>query len=995
MNSLEAKYDNGEVFYKPTSTEQTPATHEQIHDSWKGNQFNFKESDINIDGLREPQLGGLFSSLGYLRKSSKEAATVVMPTGTGKTETIISLVIAGKFERTLLIVPTDALREQTKNKFVELGLLRPLCLVNDDFLNPRIAIIKGAARSVEEIKYLEQASIIIATVASLTIFTDVALKYLSGICSNLIVDEAHHVQAEKWLRVKSYFNAKSIFQFTATPYRSDGKRLDGQIIYSYSIEKAQKDGYFKPIDFYPIREFDENKVDEKIAEKAVSLLKSDLINGFEHILMARVKTIQRASEIFKLYEKYKDLNPVVIHSTSKNKKKTLDDIRNGKHKIIVCVNMLGEGFDLPELKIAALHDTHKGINITLQFTGRFTRTKHNLGNAKFIANTADQKVNSALQDLYKEDSDWNKLIREVGEAKLHDEVNYQDFKKEFDLSSTHLLDLGISPKISTVIYRTQDLEWNPGNFIKAIDKNCFLVDKTINEDQTLLMFSVKTYNKVSWAISEELMDITWDLYIVYFNKTEKLLFIHSSGQDTIINKLAKVIANHPLRVSGDISFRAMHGIKRLKLQNVGLNKNNKDLRFMMFTGTDTKEAIPEIESKRARKSNIFAKGFEDGKAVTIGCSYKGKIWSMSSDSLDKWVEWCNHIGSKINDNNIDTNNILKTAMHSAHIQTFPLNLSVLSIEWPLSLLNRYFSNSKIIIDGIDEYNLNDCELEITPGIKSGSAIEFYLCTPNNKYEFKYHLLKDGYFKIETAKKISLQLSEKNKIRLDEYFCDNEPSIFLSDTSYIEGGTRFYCDENYNNPIALSNIEAWKWENIDLSKESQKAEKRKDSIQYYTINKIMNSYDLIFDDDDSGESADIVAMKVIDDFNVAIDFYHCKYCKKSDKPSSRVDDIYQVTGQAIKSIKWAKSSDEIFKHLIHRDILRKKRTGGSRLEKGTLEDLHAFFKRASLSAIKNSFFIVQPAISLKNISIDVRDVLGGAENYIRDATGSALKIIVSQ
>ncbi|MBU9848654.1 DEAD/DEAH box helicase, partial [Rahnella aceris] len=436
MSTFEEKYDNGEVFYKPNTTKKTPATHSEIYDSWKGNQFNFKESNGTIDGLREPQLGGLFSSLGYLRKSSKEAATVVMPTGTGKTETIISLVIAGKFERTLLIVPTDALREQTKNKFVELGLLRPLCLVNDEFLNPRVAIIKGAARNIEEIKYLEQASIVIATVSSLTIFTDTALKYLSEICSNLIVDEAHHIQAEKWLRVKSYFSTKSIFQFTATPYRSDGKRLDGQIIYSYSIEKAQKDGYFKPIDFYPIREFDESKVDERIAEKAVSLLKSDLKTGLEHILMARVKTIQRASEIFKLYEKHKDLNPVVIHSTSRNKKRILDDIRNGKHKIIVCVNMLGEGFDLPELKIAALHDTHKGINITLQFTGRFTRTKHNLGNAKFIANIADQKVNSALQDLYKEDSDWNKLIREVGEAKLDDEVNYQDFKKEFDLSST-------------------------------------------------------------------------------------------------------------------------------------------------------------------------------------------------------------------------------------------------------------------------------------------------------------------------------------------------------------------------------------------------------------------------------------------------------------------------------------------------------------------------------------------------------------------------------
>ncbi|NRN28637.1 DEAD/DEAH box helicase [Photorhabdus heterorhabditis] len=995
MDLLIKKHDNGMVFYQPTKTANYFATHEEIFDSWENNEFRYIEFKNNKDGLREPQLGGLFSSLGYLRVSSNEAATVVMPTGTGKTETIISLLIAGKFKRTLIIVPTDALREQTKDKFVNLGLLRPMKLIDENFLNPRVAIIKGAARNIDDIKYLSECSVIISTVSSLSLFKNEMLEFLSDLCSSLIVDEAHHIQAEKWLRVKSYFSAKKIFQFTATPFRSDGKRVDGQIIYSYSIEKAQKDGYFKSIEFHPIREFDENEIDRKIAEKAVGILKEDLKNGYNHILMARVKSIQRAKEVFEFYTDYTDLNPVIIYSNSKRKKQVLDDIKKGEHKIIICVNMLGEGFDLPELKIAALHDTHKGINITLQFTGRFTRAKPNLGNAKFIANIADQKVNDALRDLYKEDSDWNKVIREIGEGKLYDVINYQIFKDEFDLNSTQLLDFGITPKISTVIFKTNISEWEPENFTKAIDKNSFLIDKTISADFTKLIFLAKSYAKVPWSVSEKLMDITWDLYILYFNKEEQLLFIHSSGQDTIINRLAKSVVNNPLRISGDISFRAMHGIKRLKLQNVGLNKNNKNLRFMMFTGTDTKEAIPEIESKRARKSNIFAKGFENGKSVTIGCSYKGKIWSMSSNSLDKWIEWCNHIALKINNNNIDTNNILKTAMHSKYVSIFPSDLSILSIEWPLNLLNRSFLKAPMIIIGENEYDFSDCELDIPPGVFHKESVMFNLITPNDNIRFTYTLGIEGLFNIKTKENVLVKLSENNSIRMDEYFCEYEPTVFLSDTSYIEGGTRFYCDEGYNNPMDLSNIESWNWENVDISKESQRAEKRKDSIQYYTINKIKDFYDLIFDDDDAGESADIVAMKVVDDFNVVIDFYHCKFCKKSDKPSSRVDDIYQVTGQVIKSIKWAKSNDDLYRHLINREKLRKKRTGVSRLEKGTLEELHIFFKRTSLSAIRNNYFIVQPAISLEKISEDVRSILGGAEAYIRDVTGSTLKVIVSK
>ncbi|WP_235819678.1 hypothetical protein [Caldifermentibacillus hisashii] len=37
--------------------------------------------------------------------------------------------------------------------------------------------------------------------------------------------------------------------------------------------------------------------------------------------------------------------------------------------------MFGEGIDIPNLKIAAIHDKYKSLPITLQFIGRFARTK--------------------------------------------------------------------------------------------------------------------------------------------------------------------------------------------------------------------------------------------------------------------------------------------------------------------------------------------------------------------------------------------------------------------------------------------------------------------------------------------------------------------------------------------------------------------------------------------------------------------------------------------
>ncbi|GAB3018484.1 DEAD/DEAH box helicase [Bowmanella dokdonensis] len=354
----EIKIKSSTVTWQPINDQQSSA--EDIFESWCKSNFSFIEENekLGVAGLRPPQLGGIFAALGYERSDEKSAATVVMPTGTGKTETILSIVVAGKFKKTLVIVPSDALREQTKNKFVQLGLLRKLRLVSDEVFNPIVSTIKHGIDEPSDLSKILNANVLIASAASLSKFSKEYFDKLTQECTHLIVDEAHHVTATTWAQVKSSFRDKSVFQFTATSFRSDGSRVEGKIIFNYPLKKAQDDGYFKPIEFHPVREFVEEKSDEAIAKKAISILRKDLDKKLDHIVMARTSSKKRAKEVFEIYAKEKDLNPVLIDSNTKGKSKVLEALRNGEHKVIVCVNMLGEGFDLPQLKISAIHDPH-------------------------------------------------------------------------------------------------------------------------------------------------------------------------------------------------------------------------------------------------------------------------------------------------------------------------------------------------------------------------------------------------------------------------------------------------------------------------------------------------------------------------------------------------------------------------------------------------------------------------------------------------------------
>src|SRR4051812_11277019 len=86
-------------------------------------------------------------------------------------------------------------------------------------------------------------------------------RRVAELSSHLFVDEAHHVSAPTWEAFRRLFlGSRPILQFTATPFRGDGKT-----IFNYPLRKAQAEGYFKPINFRPVREYRSGHADGAVA----------------------------------------------------------------------------------------------------------------------------------------------------------------------------------------------------------------------------------------------------------------------------------------------------------------------------------------------------------------------------------------------------------------------------------------------------------------------------------------------------------------------------------------------------------------------------------------------------------------------------------------------------------------------------------------------------------------------------------------------------------
>jgi superfamily II DNA or RNA helicase len=390
----------------------------------------------------------------------------------------------------------------------------------------------------------------------------------------VIFDEAHHLAAPDWSTVRERFSGKKILQFTATPYRNDGKKVDGKIIFNYGLSLAQKSGYFKPIDFYPIQEFDEQKSDEEIAKIAIKQLNEDLKKGFEHVLLARANSRKRADELYeKIYSKYKEYNPVVIHTGIRpsQRKKYLQQVKDGKAKIVVCVDMFGEGIDIPTLKIAAIHDKYKSLPITLQFIGRFARTSSNkLGNAKLITNVAMDDLKEAIKELYHQDADWNQLLNIHSNQAINKEVELGEFINKFEKGHIKEIDLSqLKMKVSTRMFLHPSKRIFVNGWKQVLDRD--RTTSLINEEDSVFVFIEEIETKVAWSDQKDIVQYDYDFFVLFFDNDNGIVHINETDTGKG-NRLVDSMFSEASAIKGDSVYRSLEGINRLMIGTLGLKQ---------------------------------------------------------------------------------------------------------------------------------------------------------------------------------------------------------------------------------------------------------------------------------------------------------------------------------------------------------------------------------------------------------------------------------------
>lgn len=990
------------------------AVHEpdRVLESWR-DAFSYVLEDTanQLPGLRNPQLGALHAISAHWSVSAAPA-TIVLPTGTGKTDTMIAILVAERCPRVLVIVPTDALRVQIFEKFLTLGILKHSSnrMLRETALFPRVGMLRHVPTSVDDVEEVfHDCHVIVATSSIAGQCSPEVQVRMAELCPYLFIDEAHHAEAPSWNSFRTQFAACKVVQFTATPFREDGKPLDGVIVYKYPLRKAQAEGYFNRINFLPVVEFNPSLADQAIAEQAVAQLRRDESKG--HILMARVDSVQRAETVFKLYEKYSEYLPVQLHTgikSNKRRNEIRDQLISGQSRIVVCVDMLGEGFDLPELKIAAFHDIRRSLAVTLQLAGRFTRARTDLGEAAFVANTADVLVHDELRKLYSRDPDWNVLLGELSESMIGKQVSLQEFLGGFTQFADEIPIRSVRPATSMVAYRTSDGSWSPEKFDQGIPgiRFCEQVHSAVNHEKNTLVIVTAKRVPLPWTDVESLFSWEWELYVLIWSPDQKLLFINSSSNAGEYRSLAKAVCGDDVSlIAGQTVFRTFAGVKRLRLQNVGLTEQlGRNVRYTGRMGSDVEPALPEAQRRRTRKSVLSGTGYENGRRVTVGASRKGRIWSHARERIDSLAAWCRTAGSKLLDDTIDPDEVLKGTLNTEILVERPLKMPI-GIDWPEEMYVTTEAEWWITVNGID-CQLAEVDIVLVEPGRDGPLC-FALESGSERAELELQLFEDGdtpNYRFVARGEASIEIRRGYRSSTEsivDFFYENPPVIWFVDGSSLEGNQSVQLRTPHP-PYDAAKIVAWDWAGTDIRRESQGTPKDPTSIQYRVIETLRaGDYSVIVDDDGKGEAADVVAIRLtnIDGSPKAInvEFYHCKFSQDS-KAGARIDDLYVVCGQAQRSVSWMTSPEkqtDIFTHLLRREARRRSGGGESRIEVGSKELLLELREMSRLVPIQLAVFVVQPGLSKSSISADQLQLLGVSENHLRDTFQLPFGVISSE
>lgn len=960
----------------------------------------FTENKITLNligapntGFRPGQLGALHSALAHFSVYD-EPAILSLPTGYGKTAILMALPFLLRCKRVLVVEPSNALRQQTASHFKELSVLRRLGVVDADTTNPCVLNQKGVPTDPETWNSIAAQDVVISTPQSLS--PAVAPEAASDLFDLIIFDEAHHVPAETWSAFLAHYSKAKFVFLTATPFRQDRKIIPGRMAYWYPVSKAAKESAFGRVAFTPapvLNDNDDDEIDRSVARTAVARLLADRANGFDHRIFARAATISAARRLVGLYEQAgANVRAIDSHASKRTQDKAEAELLAGEIDGVVCVDMFGEGYDFPKLKIAALHAPHRSLVPTLQFIGRFARTNDSAtGDATLVAPLS--RLKEASVKLFKEGVDIADMIDEVARAQIAEaeaDRNVLDLlkiRKQADSDYESVTPLLLELYAHAQIFECQ-AEPNFSLFEETIGRKLKIAKQWTSDDGLVTLLLTVDTSPPNWATSDVLVNVRHDAFLLAYNRASGLCYIGSTRRTARIYQdlIQTVLPDRHRPISYERTRRALSGLNSLRFYNVGLRNtaiNSQAESYRVMTGPAAERAITAGDARAYSQGHFFGSGVgADDVRQTIGASSSSRIWSNQRLTVAEYIEWITELNGRLGGGGGISVSQLDIIQHARTLHRLPGH--VIAAGWHKQ---AYRSAPRIRwraapaapwTTGV----ITDLELGNFTVDAAHTAMTFDIVSDTFSERFCFNLGGGALFIKVGPSDVEIVAGYDEWTDLASWLSSHPPVFYAADKSSFIGVNLIAAAVNAVAQLRDGDAQALTWENCRIDKEFGAVE----PDGRLSVHQWLESYLLasanhvaIIYDHRSGEAADYITLEQLQGGSIVVRLYHCKAA--GGAPSGgRVGDVYEVSGQMLKSIAFCDAS-VLAQHIEHR-VNGGRHRNPSRFVVGDLNTVKQLLENAPPTGLSFEIFGVQPGISMAAVDAHLADLMVYGLDYVQ-------------
>ena len=366
--------------------------------------LNMRETQIEEVPLYDFQKEAVERLREHFITENKESGIMVMPTGSGKSRTstyfLIKEMISQGYQ-ILWIVHRHMLIDQAADCFYKFAGLSKIN--NPGIRNYRISCISGEHLS---IKSVDKHEVIVASISSICRNKD-HLKRILGKKIMIVVDECHHTLAPTYQDTIRFIkkcrkNAK-LLGITATPVRANDKGtkkllelFDNNRVYEVKMSDLIAKGIladpqFERVEtaenFEPEITIDEEKLIRRYGELPETLInKIASSNSRNQIILDKYlnnakeygKTLIFAMNVLHCRFLYEELEKRgvkcgLVYSGKEDNTKVITDFKDNKIDVLVNVNIMTEGTDVPDIQTVFLTRPTASEGLLMQMIGRGMR----------------------------------------------------------------------------------------------------------------------------------------------------------------------------------------------------------------------------------------------------------------------------------------------------------------------------------------------------------------------------------------------------------------------------------------------------------------------------------------------------------------------------------------------------------------------------------------------------------------------------------------------